>query len=284
MADKKKKTGAISNDERKFIIDNSGKMTSEELAEAIGKSVKIVEKEIQNHVKLPTAENNTIRWHLKKLPEWKSLKQQFSNDELNLIEEKYIKYVEQMESNLTATEESQVLNMIKIEILMDRNLIADKESLESISIYQQTSQAIIDSVNGNVSLLEEDQREKLQDCQNQITSIRDGHGFRNKQHMELQTQLNNIHSKLKTSRDQRVNNILDAKMSFGAYVKSLGEIKKQQKESRFIELNRLATEKESQRLSRAHKYADGSYDNPMLTAEILEKLDKEDEDDETQDS
>lgn len=284
MADKKKKTGAISNDERKFIIDNSGKMTSEELAEAIGKSVKIVEKEIQNHVKLPTAENNTIRWHLKKLPEWKSLKQQFTNDELNLIEEKYIKYVEQMESNLTATEESQVLNMIKIEILMNRNLTADKESLESISIYQQTSQAIIDSVNGNVSLLEEDQREKLQDCQNQITSIRDGHGFRNKQHMELQTQLNNIQSKLKTSRDQRVNNILDAKMSFGAYVKSLGEIKKQQKESRFIELNRLATEKENQRLSRAHKYADGSYDNPMLTAEILEKLDKEDEDDETQDS
>lgn len=283
MAEKKKKSGAVSNDERKFIIDNSGKMTSEEIADAIGKSVKIVEREIQNHVKLPTAENNTIRWHLKKLPEWKSLKQQFTNDELNLIEEKYIKYVEQMESNLTATEESQVLNMIKIEILMDRNLIADRESLESIAIYQQTSQAIIDSVNGDVSLLDEVERDKLQNCQNQITSIRDGHGFRNKQHMELQTQLNNIHSKLKTSRDQRVNNILDAKMSFGAYVKSLTELKKQNKESRFIELNRLAVEKERDRLSRAHKYADGSYDNPILTADILEKLDKED-DDETEDS
>ena len=283
MAEPKKKSGAISNDERRFIIENASKLTTEDIAEQIGKSVKIVEREIQNHVKLPTAENNTIRWHLRKMPEWKSIKQQFNNDELNLIEEKYVKYVEQMENNLTATEESQVLNMIKLEILMDRNLISNRQSLESLVIYEQTSQAIIDSVGGDYSLLDEDQLKQIQDCQNQITSIRDGQGFRNKQHMEMQTQLNSIHSKLKTSRDQRVGQILDAKKSFGAYLKELMDIKNQEKESRWIELNNMAVEKEEKRLSRAHKYADGSYDNPMLTADILEQLDKEEED-ETEDS
>lgn len=283
MSDKKKKSGAISNDERLFIINSAAKLTSEEIAEQIGKSVKIVEREIQNHVKLPTAENNTIRWHLRKMPEWKSLKQQFTNDELNLIEEKYVKYVEQMESNLTATEESQVLNMIKLEILMDRNLIADRQCMESLAVFEHTSAAMLDSVGGDYSLFDDEQLKRLQDCQNQITSIRDSHGFRNKQHMEMQTQLNNIHSKLKTSRDQRVGQILDAKKSFGAYVKELLDVKKQEQESRWVELNSLAVKKEERRLSRAHKYADGSYDNPILTADILQQLDKED-DDETEDS
>lgn len=278
----KNKAGGISNEDRQFIINNASKLTAEEIAAHIRKSVKVVEREIKCHVKLPNAENNMIRWHLKKITEWKSIKDEFSNEELNYLEEKYVKYVEQMESNLTATEESQVINMIKIEILMHRNLAADKECARSIATYQKLTESILNSVGGDFALLDGDQLKSIQDAENKITSLRDSSVSRYSQYLDMQTKLNALHKELNTTRQQRADKIVDSKKTFGAYVKELLEARKQEKESRFVELLNLATVKEEKRLSRAHKYADGSYDNPMLTADILDTLDKteDDEDDE----
>jgi hypothetical protein len=268
-----KKTGAISDEDRKYIIDHMDDDSVEEIAEAIGRNPKVVEKEIKNYVMLPTARNRSVRWHLKNIPEWKHLKQSFTNDELNLIEDKYVKYVEQVKEDITATEETQVLNMITLEILMGRNLKGRMKLFDSIRQLEAMKEGIIDAVDGNWALISEEGRAQIMDIENQITASRNVESSRTSQYLELQKELNTLNTKLKTSRDQRVDKVLDPKHSFIAYVKDLLNRDKQEKESRFIQLYGMSVDKEEQRLSQAHQYLSGSYDNPILTTEILDKLD-----------
>lgn len=271
-----KKQGVISTEERKYIIEHMNDMTVEDIAEAIKKNPKVVDKEIKNYVQLPQAENNSIRWHLKKKLEWKHLKQEFTEEELNLIEDKYIRYIQQLQDDITATEEAQVLNMIKLEILMERNLKAQYRLTDDIDNLESLRQSILDKVDGEFALLEEKDRDTIMDIQKQSSSIRNADGVRNSTYMELQKELNNISSKLKASRDQRVGSILDPRFSFNTYVRSLLERDKQERESRYIQLYGMGINKEEARLSKAHLYADGAYDNPILTTEVLENLDKQD--------
>ncbi len=275
MADKRK-NGAISANDRRYILENSNTMSAEQIAENLGKNPKIIEREIKNYVSLPQAENNTIRWHLKQSPDWKHLRGQFTPEELVLIENKYVKYIEQMKDDIVATEETQIINMIKIEILMDRNLKGKMKLHENIRQFEAQKEAIMDRVEGDFALLSDEQNEQITEINGLISSSRNVESARTSEYIELQKEFNTLSTKLKASRDQRVDRVLDARFSFTTYVKDLMNRDKQEKESRFVELYSKSVDKEEDRLITAHKYADGSYDNPILSVEILEKLDKRD--------
>lgn len=270
------KKGSMSDADRRFIQEHVDDMTLEEIAEKLERSPKIIDKEIKNLVNLPQAKNKSIRWHLHGMPEWRSLKQQFESDELNLIEDKYVKYVESMQGDLFAMEESQLLNMIKLEILMDRNLRAHRSIMYAIKNYEKERNIILKAVGENWSELDEDSRKRVQEIENHINGARNAESYRASQYLDIQKELNSLNTKMKASRDQRIGKVLDPKASFTEYVKSLLDRDKQEKESRFIQLHTKAASKEKHRLSQAHQYADGSYDNPLLSAEILEDLEKQD--------
>ena len=270
----RKKTGGISKEDRQFIIDNMNILSVEDIAEKVGRHVYLIEKIIKNYAQLPQADNQSARWHLRRSIYWKHLKEEFSDQELNMIEDMYVKYVQQFNEDVYASEEVQILNLIKLQIMMDRNLKGKQKIVDNMRNYERQAQNFLDRVNDDISALTEDERNVVMDLQDKAQACLSAESQRTIEYVNLQKEHNTLLEKVMGSRDQRVKQILNQKISFFGLVKELLDRDKADKESRFLQLYCKAADKEFDRLSAPHKYEDGSIDNPILTAEVVEKYDE----------
>lgn len=269
----KLKGGAISNEDRRFILEHMNTMSVEDIAAKIGKHPAVVEKIIRSCIVLPKAENNDVRWHLKRSNYWKHLKEGFSEIELNYIEDQYVKYIEQFEGNVVATEEVQVLDLIKIEVLQQRNLTAKQKIVENLNNYSKMVEDIESANQGNFADLTEEERNLIMDLKNKEQSCMQAEAARTTEYLALQKEKDELSKRIMGSRDQRVQEILNNKVSFTGYIKQLLQRDKQEKESRFIQLYNKSAEKELNKLAQPYTYADKQIDNPILSAEVIDLLD-----------
>lgn len=269
-----KKSGALSNKDRSWIIQNINKMTVEEMSNQIGKNIAVIEAAIKTHTNMPEANNETARWNLKKSLHWKHLKEEFNEAELNKIEDQYVKYVDQFREDIVATEEVQILNLIKLEILADRNLKGKMSMSGNIDENQKIIDSMLGGVDGDWNRLDKDQQSMIMELKKQTQACLDAVAHRTSEYVELQKQHNALADKVMGSRDQRVKEILNQKVSFLGLVKELLDREKQLRDSRILELHNLGTEKEYKRLIQPHKYADDLLDNPILSAETIGELNK----------
>ncbi|HEX5186479.1 MAG TPA: hypothetical protein VFV86_06275 [Nitrososphaeraceae archaeon] len=276
MPSVKKKGGAIGEVERKFILENMNKKTVEEIAEHLGRDVKVVEKVIRTHIDLPQASNQTARFHLKKSTYWKQLKEAFDENELVAIEEEYVKLVQQFREDIVASEEIQLLDLIKLGILQHRNLKGKQNIITNMHRYQRMVDDILKKANGNFSELTVDDQQNIMELNKNIEACRGAESARTVEFNELQKQKNVLFDKVMGSRDQRVTEILNSKITFAGLIKELVNRDKQIEESRFLELGKKAVDKEYNRLMQPYKYADEIIDNPIICADVVDKLEQQD--------
>lgn len=273
-----RKAGAISNSERKFILENMATMSIEDMAKKISRHVSMVEKVIQMQTSLPEADNNTVRWHLKRSLNWKHMKDEFTESELDKIEDQYTKYVQQFQENINATEEVQILNLIKIEILMDRNLKGKMKIGESIGRYSKMIKSVMDGVDDDFSALSENQQKNIMDLEKAKQESLHAESSRTQELVMLQKEHNVLMGKVMGSRDQRITEVLNQKVSVFGLIKQLIDVDRQKQDSRILELYGKAADAELIRLSKPHKFLDDSVDNPVLSFEVVERFTKEEED------
>ncbi len=233
------KLGTLSNEERKFILDNMDNLEIDVIAKQLNRSPLVIEKVIRGQMALPISENNTTRWHLRKSLHWKHLKDAFTERELNTIEDQYVKYVEQFKGDIIATEEVQILNLIKVEILMERNLTGKMLIGENIKRYKQMVESLLTRFNHNFADMEEADRATIMELEDKISACLQAEASRTTEYVDLLKQHNALTEKVMGSRDQRVREILSTKVSFTGLVKQLMDRDKQEKDSRFLELNLL---------------------------------------------
>lgn len=273
----KKKVGSISQSDRAFIIKNIDVMSAEDMATQLNRNVAVVEGVIKGHSALPDASEKSIRWQLMHSSHWKHLRQEFTEDELNKIADQYVKYVEQFSKDgIIATEEVQILNLIKIEILSDRNLKGKMGLSSTIKGYEDIIENILSKVDGDWHALTEREQDQIMKLKEDIQSALRAETTRTNEYVELQKQHTVLTEKVMGSRDQRVKEVLNQKISFLGIVKQLMDEEKQKKESRMLELYNKGVAKEYERLIQPHKYEDGVTDNPILCSDVVEKLDTED--------
>jgi hypothetical protein len=271
----KLKGGAFTNDERKFIVENMNDMTPEQMGVKLNRNPVLINKFIASHVNLNDGDNKTVRANLRKSVFFKNMQQEFDEDELNYIQEQYVRYMDQVNQNVVATEEVQLLSLIKVEVLMSRNLKNKKRIFENAARYREQVNNMIERVGGQFANLTTEDRKAVMELQNHEASCFQADGSNSEEYIKLQKEHNTLNGKLKTSRDQRVDEIANSKTTFAGYLRDLLKLDKQIEESRQLELNKKAMYKELDRLSQPHEYADKSVDNPILTADIIDKFDKE---------
>lgn len=276
---RKKTTGIITEKDREFILANLNGLTVSEMSEKLGKTVATIQKVINTYTKLPNADSQTAKAHLRQSFHWKSLKREFTPDELEKIEDQYIKYVQQFQEDVVATEEVQILNLIKTEILMDRNLSGKMKLSENIDRYRGMVESLLKPYDGHFASLSNEEREVIMDLEDKIQAALNAEATRTTEFIGLLKEHNTLSQKVMGSRDQRVTQIINRKVSFGSLVEDLLKIEKQQEESRILELTKMSAVQEFKRLAQPHKYGDNQVDNPILTSDVIELL-KEDEDNE----
>lgn len=260
------KKGRISKDEERIIGRLINSMTPEDIAKQLDRDVESVDNFIKRKFKVGLTPEDMAAYSLEDRPYWIELKSQFTDDELELFKYHWARIISQFNDDVLPTEELQVVDVIKLEILMNRCLKGNKENIEQINTYDKMIQ-------------EERSRDKDQqdidyiiNLERQVASLRASQESLNRDYRELQTKKAAMLREIKGTREQRIKRLEDSKQSFTSWVTSMMQDPELMKRYGIeMEKMRLAMKKEEERLASYHKYEDGTVDQPFLTPDTIKE-------------
>lgn len=259
MAEHEKgRRGPLSNADKKYIADYHLIKTTQAIADALKRDELSIRKYIKqkfgsqyNHADLQTNS-------LKTSPIWDDIEQQFSSEELRMFTYHYGRIVGQFKDDVFPTEELQVIDLVKIEILMNRILTEEKRILVEIA----NAEALIQSLDKT------NDKDQIFGLERQVGAMRGGMTSIRKDYNELLKKKSDILRELKATREARVKNIESGKNNYGNWMKQILQDKERREEvGLYAEKMRIATTVEYERLSDLHQYLDGQVDQPILTPE-----------------
>jgi hypothetical protein len=270
------KRGRLSKDEMAYIRAGvSDGKTPEKIASDIDRTAETVAEYIKLHVPQPKPstkkeqqenEKVVIRQELRNSEAWRNLKNEFVIEELRYFEEAYIKLMAQFKDDVLASEETQILQAIKYEILMSRNLKERRKAREDIIRLEEMQEDFLKQFGGDPSQMDDGQKDFALNLETQLHAARQSAQMHTNEYTKLQERHADLMKGLKAIRDQRLKQFDSPKVSFIDVIKQLAEKEVQEREGRRMELVKMAGQKEYERLGQPHKFEDNNEDTPILSA------------------
>lgn len=276
MSNPKPRTGPLSTEEKKYIAENCSFVPSNELAEKMGRTLQIVQNYIQQ-ARLRSYDDepqDRDRVRVRKVLEkkyWFPLikKQLLRNqeiDELEIFINRWIDYYLQYKEDVVASEETQLNEIILLNIQLERIRQAEVETRQKIKTLEfkiedeyYKDEALRDLQNlarweSQLNIA----KTTLQSHASQIKSINDN--------------LQKLYDAMKSTRDKRFTKVESGKNTFASIIRRLQEDEYRLSKSREAELIRMATDKKREALEDYHQYEDGSLDCPILNHQSAQKI------------
>lgn len=262
------KKGRFGRSEMTFIEQNCETLSPEEIADKLDRDPLSVTSWIKENVGFSASQKKeaAVAHELKNKPYYRELDQQFSEEELEMFEFHFKKMWSQFKEDVFHTEEIQIVDTIKLEILMNRILKAQHKGVEEVHRI------------GQLVLMEKEKEkedrdhEYIMNMERQIAVLQATQETLSKDYKDLQARKSTMLKDLKGTRDQRIRAIEDSKQTFASLVKKLAS----DPEFRYsvgieMEKMRLATESEKERLEEYIEYEDGTVDQPFLSPETAKE-------------
>lgn len=294
MSNIEKKRGTLSTEERQTIERMAAEgSTVDEISRAINRNNEPVLNYISKHnVVLKTNDEKTnerivLRDKLMSKHYWADITEQLNEPkgEIKLFVEHWIDFVIQFGDDITKTEESQIKDMIIVDILISRQMKDTNKNLNFIDTLQDEYNAEAKKEAG----IRDDVR--MTELEGLISMVRGTLGEFNRQYKDLLERKSKLLNDLKATRDQRVKKIEDSLTTFTNYIKLLQDEEAKLRVGEQIELMRVAGDRSKVHLSQLHIYGDGKGDLPLLTADTYAeylknqtKLEKEEQEQINEDS
>mgnify|MGYP003109711573 FL=1 len=261
------KTGRLSKDEWAFIEFNSDKMSAAQIAKELDRAIEPIQKHLQKLGKGKDLRKNLqtqAEYDLKKRPYWRELQAQFSESELEILLYHWKEIVSQFRKDILATEELQIIDVVKLEVLMNRALREQQYSMNKIAEFDE----MIEFEKRKAA--EDQDREFIFGLERQIATLRAAKESLSREYKDLQTKKSAMYRDLKATREQRIAKLEDNKETFSGLVQKLvRDPDFVEEQNLYMEKMRLAVMKEKERLSDYHEYEDGTVDQPFLTPETI---------------
>lgn len=256
--------GRISKEEERTIARLLDSLTPEDIAKKLDRDVESVIDFIKRKFRVGITKEEAAAFSLEDRPYWSELQEQFTTSELDLFKYHWSRIISQFKDDVFPTEELQVVDVIKLELLMNRCLKSNKGNIEQINIYE--------SLLRDERSVDKDQQNQddIINLERQLATLRAAQESLNKDYRELQAKKASMLREMKGTREQRIKRLEDSKQSFTSWVASLmQDPEKIKKYGIEMEKMRLAMQKEQERLSAYHKYEDGQVDQPFLTPDTV---------------
>ena len=256
--------GRISKDEERTIRKLADSMTAEDIAKQLDRDTTSVENFIKRKLKVGLTNEEFAAYSLEDRPYWVELKAQFTDDELELFKYHWSRIISQFKDDVFPTEELQVVDVIKLEILMNRCLKGNKENIEQINVY--------DKMIKDERSRDKDQQDHdyIINLERQVASLRASQESLNRDYRELQAKKGSMLKEMKGTREQRIKRLEDSKQSFTSWVAAMMQDPERMKRYGIeMEKMRMAMKKEKERLGEYHQYEDGVIDQPFLTPDTV---------------
>ena len=241
-------------------------MTVDDIAKKLDRDVESIDSFIKRKLKKGLSVEEEVAYELEDRPYWIELQSQFTGDELELFKYHWTRIIAQFKDDVFPTEELQVVDVIKLEILMNRCLKSNKDNLNEMNT--------IEKLIRDERALDKDQRDQdyLMNMERQMAALRASQESLNRDYRELQTKKAAILREMKGTREQRIKRLEDSKQSFTSWVAMLMQDPEMLKRYGIeMEKMRLAMKNEEKRLSAFHKYEDGQVDQPFLTPDTVKE-------------
>ncbi len=279
-----RKRGALSNDERDFILNNHATLSLTELCEALNRNkepiLRYMSENSLRHIELTMSDDDRRKIKIKKVVEkkywFKGVQQQLIStndyDEAEIFLNKFVDMYMQFKEDVLPLEEEQMKELILLTINMDRIRIEEAKNQRRIKgLEDKIEQEYELPVNArNIQDLERWENE-LQIARGNVRTYID-------QIKNINHDVNNLHKSLKATRDQRFSKVESGSKTFAGLIRELQDNKKRAALEREAELMRLAADKEYKRLSEYHEYGGGTgVDIPILNSETYNRLKEHDE-------
>lgn len=209
-------------------------------------------------------DNNIASFSLRQKPEWLQISNQFDPDELKHFEHKYNELVAQFDNDVTATEDMQIIHLIKLELLTNRILV-DIRKLEKDQRRIRKNLAAFRSI-GNLTETDIERISGLEESLSSLISI--AHG-KNKEYIQLDAEYVKQMREMKGTREQRLKNIEERKENWMALMKAVQDKDFIEQEGSMLAKIQKAVDNERKRLTDYHQYGDNQLDQPILSAETI---------------
>ena len=260
-----KKRGKLSIDEMNFIRQNCFNISIEEIAETLNRTKTPVQKFIdKENLKMRNmSDDEHLLVGLRDRYYYKELKKQFGDPELIFFEHQWIDYFKQFSEDVTHTEEMEILEVIRTEVLINRGMEDRQEVLRNIA---RLNKLIEDEMDKPPATRD---TQALASFQTQLGAAISSKSAYINEHEKLLTKKERLLKDLKGTREQRKRNADDAKTNFTSWLRQLDSKEFRQQEGFDMEVHRVASEKAMDKLAQYHEYEDGTVDQPMLNSDTF---------------
>lgn len=256
--------------DKEYIKSNYTILTAKELANNLYRNPKAIIKFLKKEGLIDSAKRvssiASVEFDIRKTPHWEQLKKQFSPEELDSFMYHWNNTIRQFRDDVTHLEELQIVGMIKIEVLMNRLLVQERQT-------QLRIEDLEDQIHTErMRALEDKDPETLEVLEGTITNLYGSKDSIGKEYRDMAARLEKMMINLKGTRDQRLQEVESSKDTMVGWVKMLiqqPELRK--KIGLAMEKMRIAMKVEYERLSDYHTYIDGSVDQPILTSDSVKE-------------
>ena len=248
-----------------YIKQNCFDLTIEEIAAFLNRTETPVRKFIdkENLKARDMTDSEHILVKLRGRYYYREMLKQFSDSEIIFFEHQWCDYYHQFSEDVTTSEEMQILEVSRTEILINRGM--------------EDRQAVIRNISRLNNLIEEEleKPEEVQDMQAlAMFQTQLGAAFSSKssyilEHEKLLTKKERLLKDLKGTREQRKRNSEDAKTNFSAWLRQLDDEDLRKREGNEMEIHRLAANKAIEKLKELHTFENGEIDQPFLNADTI---------------
>ena len=260
-----RKRGKLSNSEMNFIRQNCLDMPIEDIAKQINRTTEPVQKFIdKENLKMRNmTDNEHLLVQLRGRYYYKELRKQFTDGELIFFDHQWIDYFNQFSEDVTHTEEMEILEVIRTEVLINRGMEDRQEILRNI---ERLNGLIDDEMSKPLDMQD---MTAIASFQTQLGGAISSKSAYINEHEKLLTKKERLLKDLKGTREQRKRKADDAKTNFSAWLRQLDDDGLKKAEGYDMEVHRIAADKSLERLAEYHAYEDGIVDQPVLNSDTL---------------
>jgi hypothetical protein len=258
------KKGRISKEEERIIARLIDSMTVEDIAQKLDRDVESIDNFVKRKFRVGISGEEAAAFSLEDRPYYHELSGQFTDEELELFKYHWSRIIAQFKDDVFPTEELQVVDVIKLELLMNRCLKSNKDNIMDMTVFEKMVKE------ERAKDKEDRDQDYILNLERQIAALRASQESLNRDYRELQSKKASMLREMKGTREQRIKRLEDSKQSFVSWVAHLMQDPDTMKKYGIeMEKMRLAMKKEGERLSALHKYEDGTIDQPFLTPDTV---------------
>jgi len=265
-----KKRGKLSTNEMNFIKQNCFNLPIEDIARNLNRTTAPIQKFIdKENLKMRNmTDDEHLLVELRGRYYFQELRKQFADSEIIFFEHQWTDYFKQFSEDVTHTEEMEILEVIRTEVLINRGMEDRQEVFKNIERLNK----LVDDEMEKPSAMQD--TVALASFQTQLGAAISSKSAYINEHEKLLTKKERLLKDLKGTREQRKRNADDAKTNFSSWLRQLDEKALREKEGFDMEVHKVAAKKAVKRLGGYHEYEDGTVDQPVLNADTLIEEDK----------